>query len=63
MLQNAIEVKNLHKAFGDLKAVDGVSFEVAQGEIFSLLGPNGAARPPPSRCSPACCARKRAMPW
>jgi ABC-type branched-subunit amino acid transport system ATPase component len=32
MLQNAIEVKNLHKAFGDLKAVDGASFEVQLGE-------------------------------
>jgi len=40
----AIEVKNLHKAFGDLKAVDGVTFEVEQGEIFSLLGPNGAGK-------------------
>ncbi|MEW6093185.1 MAG: ABC transporter ATP-binding protein [Chloroflexota bacterium] len=40
----AIEVKNLHKSFGDLKAVDGISFEVAQGEIFSLLGPNGAGK-------------------
>ncbi|MBI4731113.1 MAG: ABC transporter ATP-binding protein [Chloroflexi bacterium] len=41
---SAIEVKNLHKAFGDLKAVDGVSFDVQQGEIFSLLGPNGAGK-------------------
>jgi len=40
----AIEVKNLHKAYGDLKAVDGVSFEVEKGEIFSLLGPNGAGK-------------------
>ena len=40
----AIEVKNLHKDYGDLKAVDGVSFEVRQGEIFSLLGPNGAGK-------------------
>ncbi len=41
---NAIEVRNLHKAFASLKAVDGVSFDVRQGEIFSLLGPNGAGK-------------------
>ncbi|MGA2502929.1 MAG: ABC transporter ATP-binding protein [Anaerolineales bacterium] len=44
MTEKAIEVKNLHKAFGDLKAVDGVSFDVEKGEIFSLLGPNGAGK-------------------
>jgi len=40
----AIEVKGLHKSFGDLKAVQGVSFSVQKGEIFSLLGPNGAGK-------------------
>ena len=40
----AIEVQNLKKNFGELKAVQGVSFAVEQGEIFSLLGPNGAGK-------------------
>lgn len=40
----AIEVLNLHKSFGATQAVQGVSFEVQQGEIYSLLGPNGAGK-------------------
>ncbi len=40
----AIEVLSLHKAFGENRAVQGVSFKVGQGEIFSLLGPNGAGK-------------------
>ena len=43
-MENAITVQNLHKAFGELKAVQGVSFEAQRGEIFSLLGPNGAGK-------------------
>jgi ABC-2 type transport system ATP-binding protein len=41
---NAIEVLNLHKSFGETKAVQGVDFNVQQGEIYSLLGPNGAGK-------------------
>lgn len=41
---NAIEVKNLKKSFGDLQAVQRVTFSVQAGEVFSLLGPNGAGK-------------------
>ncbi len=40
----AIEVANLAKSYGELKAVDGISFSVEKGEVFSLLGPNGAGK-------------------
>ncbi len=39
-----IEVKNLAKSFGDLRAVDGVSFDARAGEILGVLGPNGAGK-------------------
>ena len=39
-----IRVRDLRKQYGDIQAVDGVSFEVARGEIFGLLGPNGAGK-------------------
>lgn len=39
-----IELKNLHKAFGKVQAVDGVSFTARDGEITGLLGPNGAGK-------------------
>jgi ABC-2 type transport system ATP-binding protein len=39
-----IRVRDLVKTFGDIKAVDGISFEVRSGEIFAFLGPNGAGK-------------------
>ncbi len=51
---NAIEVRNLQKSFGDLKAVQEVDFSVQQGEIFSLLGPMVRANPLLSRSCAAC---------
>jgi ABC-2 type transport system ATP-binding protein len=41
---NAITVNNLTKRFGSFTAVDGVSFEVGQGEVFGFLGSNGAGK-------------------
>lgn len=43
-MQHAIHIENLVKKFGDIKAVDGLSLDIAEGEIFGLLGPNGAGK-------------------
>ncbi len=40
----AISVRDLRKRYADVQAVDGVSFEVARGEVFGMLGPNGAGK-------------------
>jgi ABC-2 type transport system ATP-binding protein len=41
---NPVEISSVKKYYGDIKAVDGVSFTVNKGEVFGLLGPNGAGK-------------------
>ncbi|MBN1190372.1 MAG: ABC transporter ATP-binding protein [Dehalococcoidales bacterium] len=50
MLKTVIDVKNLKKTYGKVKAVEDVSFQVRAGEIFGLLGPNGAGKTTTVEC-------------
>jgi ABC-2 type transport system ATP-binding protein len=43
-VSNAVEVRNVTRKFGDFTAVDDISFDVREGEIFGFLGPNGAGK-------------------
>jgi ABC-2 type transport system ATP-binding protein len=49
-MTEVIEVRNLHKAYGATVAVDDVSFEVLEGEIFGILGPNRAGKTTTVEC-------------
>src|SRR5690349_25008693 len=40
----AIELRDVHKRFGELRALSGIDLEIPQGEFFGLLGPNGAGK-------------------
>lgn len=44
MSQPIVQVQDLRKSYGEVQALRGVSFEIAEGEIFGLLGPNGAGK-------------------
>lgn len=44
MQESVIEVRSLIKKYGKFTAVDGISFNVARGEVFAFLGPNGAGK-------------------
>jgi ABC-2 type transport system ATP-binding protein len=42
--RDALVVDDLHRSFGDVRAVDGLSFRVPEGSLFAVLGPNGAGK-------------------
>lgn len=44
MAENVIEVKNLTKNFGSERAIDGLNFQIDEGEVFGFVGPNGAGK-------------------
>ncbi len=44
MAKNILEIRGLVKRFGDFTAVNGIDFEIKEGEIFGILGPNGAGK-------------------
>lgn len=49
-MNSAVEIENLHKAYGSVVAVEDVSFEVPAGEIFGVVGPNGAGKTTTIEC-------------
>jgi ABC-type branched-subunit amino acid transport system ATPase component len=54
MADRVLEVDRLSKRYGEVTALQDMSFIVRAGELFGFVGSNGAARRPPSACARAC---------
>jgi ABC-2 type transport system ATP-binding protein len=50
MSEAVVQIKNLYKSYGKIKAIDGISFNVSKGEIFGMVGPNGAGKTTAIEC-------------
>ncbi|MGN1113540.1 MAG: amino acid ABC transporter ATP-binding protein [Oscillospiraceae bacterium] len=50
MSENILEIKNIEKSFGDNKVLDGLSFDVEEGEVVVLIGPSGCGKSTLLRC-------------
>jgi len=48
--QPMVLIKNVHKAFGDLKVLNGVSLDVMKGEVICIIGPSGSGKSTLIRC-------------
>src|SRR5579872_7086374 len=48
--ESVISIDNLHKTYGKVQAVKGISMSIERGEIFGFLGPNGAGKTTTIRC-------------
>ncbi len=48
--QPMVSVKNIHKSFGDLKVLNGISFDVMKGEVICIIGPSGSGKSTAIRC-------------
>ena len=55
-----LEVNNLHVSYGAIRAVRGISFDIDEGEIVTLIGANGAGKSSTLRTVRASCGRRRA---
>lgn len=42
--KNMIEIQNIHKSFGEIQALKGITLEIEQGELFGFIGPDGAGK-------------------